>query len=255
MGSSSGILTRRDGATIAYRRSLGKGPGIVFIHGLRSDQSGSKALAIEAHCAEQGRAFLAFDLYGHGASSGRFEEGSIGLWCEDVVAALDALTDGPQILVGSSLGGWLMLLATLRRPEKVAALLGIAAAPDFTEDLMLQEFDDEQRQALAQHGQVMIEDCYGGEPYAITRHLIEEARSHLLLREEILIDCPVALVQGQQDPDVPWDTALRLAECLSSEQVTVTLVKSAGHRLSEPDNINLILQTLERLLLNLPGAK
>jgi pimeloyl-ACP methyl ester carboxylesterase len=247
MQSSGGILTRRNGATIAYRQSLGSNPGIVFIHGLRSDMNGTKALALEELCRAEGRAFLCFDLSGHGRSSGRFEQGSIGAWKDDVVEALDRLTDGPQILVGSSLGGWLMLLAALERPDRVAALMGLAAAPDFTEDLMAQAFDADQRRRLLEEGRVVIADCYGGEPYAITRHLIEEGRDHLLLRGEIAIDCPVVLIQGQQDRDVPWQTALTLAERLRSQDVSVILVKSAGHRLSEPGQIALMQSLLRRL--------
>jgi len=228
---------------------FGKGPGIVFIHGLRSDMNGSKALALEEHCRRQGRAFLCFDLSGHGKSSGRFEACGIGDWKNDVVEAVDALSEGPQILVGSSLGGWLMLLAALQRPDRVTALMGLAAAPDFTEDLMATAFDEKQRKQLESDGKVLIEDCYGGQPYAITRHLIEEGRHHLLLRRPIAIDCPVALIQGQQDPDVPWQTALTLAEKLRSERVSVTLVKSAGHRLSEPENLRLILAVLDRLIV------
>jgi pimeloyl-ACP methyl ester carboxylesterase len=252
MSSSGGILTRKSGATIAYRQSKrqGKitGPGVVFIHGLRSDMNGGKALAIEAHCRESGRAFLCFDLSGHGRSSGRFEEGCIGDWKEDVLEAVDALTSGPQIIVGSSLGGWLMLLAARERPERIAGLLGLAAAPDFTEDLMISAFDADQRRQLESEGQVMIDDCYGEAPYAITRRLIVEGRNHLLLRGPIAIDCPVALIQGQQDPDVPWQTALTLAEKLRSPRVEVTIVKSAGHRLSEPENLRLILAMLDRLI-------
>ena len=247
MQSSSGILTRRNGTTIAYRRHEGSNPGIVFIHGLRSDMNGTKALAIDALCREAGRAFLCFDLSGHGQSSGRFEEGSIGAWKDDVVEALDRLTSGPQILVGSSLGGWLMLLAALARPDRVQALLGLAAAPDFTEDLMASSFDSEQRRLLESEGRVLIEDCYGDEPYAITRHLIEEGRDHLLLRGPIAIDCPVVLIQGQQDRDVPWQTALALADRLRSPNVSVTLLKSAGHRLSEPEQLALISSTLRDL--------
>jgi len=248
MSCEAGILTCRDGTTIAYRHSRGNGPGIVFIHGLRSDMNGGKAQALEAYCQETGRAFLCFDLSGHGQSSGRFEEGSIGAWRKDVVTVLDSLTEGPQILVGSSLGGWLMLLAALDRPDRVVGLMGLAAAPDFTEDLMAQAFDQEQRRALQRDGKVVIEDCYGGPPYAITRHLLEEGRDHLLLRGPIAINCPLVLIQGQKDGDVPWQTALRIAELVRSEQVRVVLVKSAGHRLSEPETLALITDSLRGLI-------
>jgi len=240
-----GILARENGATIAYRRTIGKNPGVVFIHGLRSDMNGNKALAIEKHCQATGRAFLCFDLTGHGAEGHRFEEGTIGAWAEDVIAVLDQLTEGPQILVGSSLGGWLMLLAALARPDRVAGLMGLAAAPDFTEDLIYAAFAETQRRDLTTRGRVLIDDCYGSQPYAITRALIEEGRNHLLMRGQIDISCPVTLIQGQRDEDVPWRTALALAEKLTSDQVRVVLHKSGTHRLSEPEDLQLILTNLE----------
>jgi pimeloyl-ACP methyl ester carboxylesterase len=248
MTQSGGILARDTGATIAYRRTCGKNPGIVFIHGLRSDMNGTKALALEAHCKETGRAFLCFDLTGHGRSSGAFEEGTIGAWASDVVAVLDQLTEGPQILVGSSLGGWLMLLAALARPERIAGLMGLAAAPDFTEDLIYAAFSDAQKAVLAGQGRVLIDDCYGDQPYAIARGLIEDGRNHLLLRGPIDIFVPTLLIQGQRDEDVPWQTALTLAEKLESDNVRVVLHKNGNHRLSEPEDLQLILTNLEYLI-------
>jgi len=248
MTQSGGILARDTGATIAYRRSLGKNPGIVFIHGLRSDMNGNKALALETHCKETGRAFLCFDLTGHGKSSGAFEEGTIGAWASDVVAVLDELTEGPQILVGSSLGGWLMLLAALARPGRIAGLMGLAAAPDFTEDLIYAAFSDAQKAELVEQGRVLIDDCYGDQPYAIARGLIEEGRNHLLLGGPIGISAPTLLIQGQRDEDVPWQTALTLAEKLVSDKVRVVLHKSGNHRLSEPEDLQLIRTNLEYLI-------
>lgn len=244
MSKAAGILTRENKTTIAYRRHEGKNPGVVFLHGLRSDMNGTKALALEETCRAEGRAFVCFDLSGHGASSGDFEQGTIGAWRDDAVAVLDALTEGPQILVGSSLGGWLMLLVALARPERVAGLLGLAAAPDFTADLMEKEFTPAQREAMARDGKVMVDDCYGDQPYAITRALIEDGNRHLLLRGPIAIDCPVILIQGQRDPDVPWQTALTLAERIGSDKVRVALIKAAGHRLSEPEEIRLMREQL-----------
>jgi pimeloyl-ACP methyl ester carboxylesterase len=248
MSEFGGILARDTGATIAYRRSPGKNPGIVFIHGLRSDMNGNKALALEAHCKETGRAFLCFDLTGHGKSSGTFEDGTIGAWASDVIAALDALTEGPQILVGSSLGGWLMLLAALARPQRIAGLMGLAAAPDFTEDLIHAAFSEAQKRELVETGRVLIDDCYGDQPYAISRGLVEEARDHLLLRGPIDIAAPTLLIQGQRDEDVPWQTAVTLADKLVSNNVRVILHKSGNHRLSEPEDLQLILTNLEYLI-------
>lgn len=213
-----------------------------------SDMTGTKALSLESFARERGQAFLRFDYQGHGASTGRFEDGTIGSWTADAVAALDALTEGPQVLVGSSMGGWIMLLTALARPQRIAGLLGIAAAPDFTEDLMWQAYPQEVRDTLRREGVYREPSDYGDEPYTITMRLIEEGREHLLLREAIPIACPVRLIHGVADPDVPWQTSLRLAEQLESADVEVTLVKSGGHRLSEPEDLDRLGKTLEGLL-------
>ncbi len=217
-------LSRRDGSAIAYHRTAGSAPGIVFLGGFMSDMTGGKALSLESLARARGQAFLRFDYQGHGASTGRFEDGTIGSWTADAVAALDHLTEGPQVLVGSSMGGWIMLLAALARPQRVAGLLGIAAAPDFTEDLMWNAYPEEVRDTLRREGVYREPSEYSDEPYAITMGLIEEGRQHLLLREPIPIGCPVRLIHGMADPDVPWQTSIRLAERLESADVEVTLV-------------------------------
>jgi pimeloyl-ACP methyl ester carboxylesterase len=244
---TGGILPRDNGATIAYNRLAGKRPGIVFLHGFRSDMNGAKALAVEAYCARRGQAFVRFDAFGHGASSGRFEDGTIGRWAEDAVAVLDNLTEGSQILVGSSMGGWLMLLAALARPERIAGLLGLAAAPDFTEAEIWAKMDAAQRQTMTEQGRVVIADCDGAEPLVLSQGLIEEGRRRCLLGGPIPITCPVRLIHGQQDGDVPWQTSLRLAEMLASADIEVTLVKAGGHRLSEPADLARMVTVLEGL--------
>ncbi len=245
---TAGILPRGDGTTIAYNRLAGKNPGVVFLHGFMSDMTGGKAMAVEAFCRRRGQAFVRFDAFGHGVSAGRFEEGCIGRWAADTVAVLDALTEGPQLLVGSSMGGWLMLLAALQRRERIAGLLGLAAAPDFTEELLFEAFDAEQRRTLLAEGEVMVAGYDGEGPYPITRRLIEDGRQHLLLQGPINLSCPVHLIHGQQDASVPWQTALRLQEHLISDDVEVTLAKSGDHRLSEPADIERMLGILESLL-------
>ena len=215
------ILSREDGATIAYHQTPGAAPGVVFLHGLMSDMTGGKALYVEDYCRERGRAFLRFDYSGHGASSGDFTDGTVGRWAEDAACALEALTDGPQVLVGSSLGGWIMLLAALGRPERVAGLVGIAAAPDFTEDIMPAVFTPEQKRALERDGRVDLPSDYGDAPYTVTRRLLEEGRDHLLLRRPIALSMPVRLIHGMKDADVPWRTSLALAEKLDSDDVEV----------------------------------
>ena len=232
-------LARPDGATIAYHKIPGgetrnRAPGLIFQGGFMSDMTGTKALALEAFARERGQDFLRFDYLGHGASSGRFEEGTIGRWAEDAIAVLDELTEGPQIIVGSSMGGWIMLLTALARPERVAGLIGIAAAPDFTESLMWRKFPPEVRAQLEREGVYYEPSDYSEEPYAITMTLIEEARAHLLMDRPIPIACPVRLIHGMADADVPWKLSLELMEKLESGDVEATLVKGAGHRLSEP---------------------
>lgn len=230
-------VTRADGASIAYRKTEGEGPTVVFLHGLRSDMEGTKALALEAACRARGQAFLRFDCTGHGASSGRFEDGTMTTWRDDALFAIDTLTEGPLVLVGSSMGGWLMLLVALARRARVAGLVGIAPAPDFTEDLMWARMAPETRQTLQREGVVYEPSEYDDEPTACTMALIEDGRHHLLLRGEIDLDVPVRLLHGMKDPDVPWEMSVKLAGALTSRDVETTLIKEGDHRLSEPADI------------------
>jgi len=249
------ILTRDDGATIAYRRMPGKTPGVIFLTGFKSDMTGDKAAAVEKYCQQRGQAILRFDYTGHGQSSGAFEHGTIGQWANDAVDALDHLCEGPQVLVGSSMGGWIMLLTALRRPSRVAGLVGLASAPDFTEDLMWAAFSDDQKATLERDGFVDLPNCYEDlEPYRISDGLIRDGRNHLLLKDKIAIDVPVRLIHGMKDQDVPWTTSDRIAHQLRSEDVEVTFVKSGDHRLSEPSDLNRLTRTLGALLDQLEMA-
>lgn len=245
--SSLRRLERSDGSNIAYHASPGKSPGVMFLGGFMSDMTGTKAVALEAHCRAQARAFVRFDYQGHGASSGEFLDGTIGCWAADAIDVLDTLTDGPQVLVGSSMGGWIMLLVALARPARVNGLLGISPAPDFTEDLIWRDFNAETREALLRDGVVDLPSDYDDGPYLIASRLIEEARAHLQLRSSIALTCPVRLIQGMADDAVPWETSIRLAEALQSTDVTVNLIKHAGHRLSEPSEIAWITAALDGL--------
>ena len=190
------FLRRAGREAIAYRTVEGKPPGVMFLGGFMSDMTGTKATALEAHCRGAGRAFVRFDYSGHGESGGAFRDGTIGAWRDDALAVLDGVARGPQVLVGSSMGGWVMLLVALARPERVAGLVGIAAAPDFTEDLIWSTLDDETRQRLTETGAIELPCDYDDDPYPITMGLIEEARSHLLLHAPIPLDCPIHLLQG-----------------------------------------------------------
>lgn len=241
---------RRGTATIAYHHTpAGHGrPGVMFFGGFMSDMTGTKAMALEGWAAAQGLSFTRFDYQGHGASSGRFADGTIGLWADDALAVLDAVTTGPQILVGSSMGGWTMLLTALSRPDRVAGLVGIAPAPDFTEDLMWDLFDADVRREITEKGVWNRPSDYGPEPQPITRALIEDGRRHLLLRGPIAFDGPVRLLHGQRDPDVPWQVSLTLAAALTTGDVRVTLVKDGDHRLSRPQDIDLLCRTVGDLV-------
>lgn len=253
-------ITREDGATIAYHFSPGdnadKPTGVVFLGGFKSDMQGGKALALESWCQTQGRAFLRFDYTGHGQSSGAFTDGTIGQWANDALYALDHLTKGPQVLVGSSMGGWLMLLVARERPERLKGLVGLASAPDFTEDLMWNELNDEQRAELEREGHVALPSDYDPlEPYIITKALIEDGKNHLLLRDPLNIQVPVRLIQGMKDRDVPWATALKIQDALITDDVEIQFVKNGDHRLSEAADLKRMTRTLGNLLLDLENCE
>ncbi|MCB1396234.1 MAG: alpha/beta hydrolase [Rhodobacteraceae bacterium] len=235
------------GRKLAYVRSPGIGPGVVFLGGFKSDMTGTKAQFLEGWARERGRAFLRFDYSGHGQSSEDFLDGCIGDWAEDAIAAISALTEGPQVLVGSSMGGWISLLVAKAMPARVAALVGIAAAPDFTEDGMWSDFTEGQRAALMAEGRIDLASEYSDEPYVITRRLIEDGRHRLVLRDPLPLPFPVRLLQGSNDTDVPPAVALRLFEHADSPDLRLTLVKGADHRFSEPENLALIAATLDSL--------
>jgi pimeloyl-ACP methyl ester carboxylesterase len=241
-------LARPDGAAIAYRRLVGASPGIVFLGGYRSDMTGTKALFLEDYCRRYARAYVRFDYFGHGASSGDFALGTIGRWREDAIAVIDSLTQGPQILVGSSMGGWIMLLAGLARPERIAALVGIAGAPDFTQELLWPRLTPTQREEIMARGSLVLPSDYDPSGYLYTRALIEEGRRHLLLGGPIALDMPVRLLHGFADQSVPWQHSLRLADRLTGRDVAVTLVKGGDHRLSSEPDLARLAQTLDALI-------
>ena len=241
------FLDAAHGRRIAYHRSEGQGPGIVFLPGLRSDMQGEKALRLEAFARERGRAFVRFDYSGHGASPGAFTDGTIGAWAEDAGTVVEALTEGPQVLVGSSMGGWIAVLLARAMPERVAALVTVAAAPDFTEDGYWASFSEEERERLMREGSVERPSDYG-EPYVITRGLIEDGRRHLVLRDPLRLPMPVRLLQGTADAAVSTDTALRLMRHAEGPNVRLTLVKDADHRFSDPA----CLELLERTVAEVP---
>ena len=240
------FLSTETGRRLGYVKTGGRGPGIVFLGGLKSDMEGTKARHLEAWARARGRAFLRFDYCGHGVSSGRFEEGCIGDWAADAREVIEALTEGRQLLVGSSMGGWISLLLAREIPQRIAGIVGIAAAPDFTEDGMWATFTEAQKRTLAQTGQVALPSDYG-EPYVITGRLIEDGRRHLVLRRPLALPFPVRLLQGTADTDVPQEVALRLLAHARGDDIRLTLVKGADHRFSTPPCLVLIESAVEEI--------
>ncbi len=239
-------LLRHDGETIAYLKRDGKSAGVLWLGGFKSDMMGTKAQALDVWAARRERACLRFDYYGHGASSGDFAKGTISRWRDDALAVLDQLCEGPQILVGSSMGGWIGLLAARERPNMVKGLLLIAPAPDFTEALMWDSMQPAVRRQIMEEGQWQRPAAYGEAPYPITRALIEDGRRNLVLGAPIALGCPVRILQGMQDADVPWSHAIRLVERLPGDTV-LTLVKEGDHRLSTQADLERMGQALDAL--------
>jgi pimeloyl-ACP methyl ester carboxylesterase len=251
-GETGAELSLPDGRRIAYRQraatELTRGcTGIMFLCGFRSDMTGTKASLLDSHCAARGLGFLRFDYSGHGRSSGEFTDGTIGRWTEEAVAVMDHAGDGPLILVGSSMGGWIMLLAALARPQRVAGLIGLAPAPDFTERLIWDALPEAQRAEMMTRGRLEMPSQYADTPTILTRDLIEEGRRHLLLSAPVALRCPVRLLHGMADPDVPHALSLELAERLISDDVRVTLIKDGDHRLSRPQDLALLTQAVDEL--------
>jgi len=241
-------LSRKDGVTLTYDLLPGKSPIIVFLPGFASDMAGTKALFLHEACAARGQAMLRLDYSGHGASGGKFEDGTIGEWTADAAAVIaHAAPDAPLLLVGSSMGGWIALLLAQKLGPRVAAMLLIAPAPDFTQALIEPSLTPEQRATLDRDGFLLPPSEYGP-PLPITKKLIEEGRNHLLLGGPIPITCPVRILHGMRDNDVPWQHSLKLANCLASEDVRLIFTKDGGHRLSSDTDLLLLSQTLFTLL-------
>ena len=241
--SDTKFLETASGRQIAYHLTPGRGPWIVFLGGLKSDMMGTKAVFLEDWARREGRAFLRFDYSGHGESSGVFTDGCIGDWAEDTAAAVAALTQGPIVPVGSSMGGWQALLLARAQPERIAGLVTIAAAPDFTEDGYWANFTDAQKQKLAEAGQVELPSDYM-EPYIITRRMIEDGRQQLVLRGPLHLSFPVRFLQGTADTAVSVATAVRLLEHASGPDMQLQLVKDADHRFSDGPCLDLILKAV-----------
>lgn len=251
-------LLRPDGERIAYfcdqnatEKASKSQVGTVWLGGFKSDMSGTKASMLADWARGAHRNYTRFDYFAHGQSSGRFIDGTVSRWLDDALAILDEVARGPQVLIGSSMGAWVALLAARARPAQVKGLVLIAPAPDFTQALMWDGFDADIRETLQRDGVYLQPSDYSDEPYEISHRLIEDGRKHLLLEGNISLDLPVRILQGMADPDVPWSHAMRLAECLTGSDVTVFLTKQGDHRLSEPADLQRLSKTLDRLLADL----
>ena len=239
-------LPTKSGRRIAYHQLAGQGPGVVFLGGFRSDMTGSKALYLQNWAQQQGRAFLRFDYSGHGQSSGQFEDGAVGDWFADATAAL-TLTQGPQILIGSSMGGWIALLLARTMPARVAGFVGIAAAPDFTNDI-LAALDENQQKQFQDTGKIALKSDYSDDPTIITRRMIEDGRIHQVLNAPLNLPFPTRFLQGTADPDVPASAAIALLNHASGPDIQLSLVKGADHRFSTPDCLAMISAALTDII-------
>ncbi len=243
----SEFLETPEGRRLAYHKSEGVGPCVVFLGGLKSDMEGTKAVHLEAWARARGRAFLRFDYSGHGESSGRFEDGCIGDWHEDTLAAVETLCEGPMVVVGSSMGGWQALLLARALPERIAGMVTIAAAPDFTEDGYWANFSETQKRALEEVGHVELPSDYM-EPYVITKRMIEDGRERLVLRAPLALRFPVRFLQGTADTAVSVATAVRLLEHAEGPDMRLTLVKDADHRFSDETCLGLVEAAVEDVI-------
>ena len=249
---TTSYFTGPGGHRLAFRRSNASTGDLTYVWmcGFKSDISGTKVLRLEQWANQAGHGFLAFDYSGHGQSEGAFEDGTVSQWRADALAAIDAQTDGPLVLVGSSMGGWMALLSALARPERVKGLVLIAPAPDFTEKLMWPEFSPEAQAEIMEQGFTLRPSDYD-EPYTITRALIEDGRKWQVLDKPIAFDGPVRILQGMQDADVPWTHAARLVDALTASDLTITLIKDGDHRLSREQDIARLLATCDEVAATL----
>lgn len=246
MNETSGFLERGDGERLAWRKVDGRGPTVVWLGGFRSDMAGTKAQVLADWAQARGRAYVRFDYFGHGESSGDFAQGTITRWREDALAVVDALAPGPVVLVGSSMGGWISCLVAAAIPERVEAMVLIAPAPDFTEKLMAPEISEKDRQTLQETGVFLRKSDYG-DPYPITKTLLEDGARWSILDNDVPIDAPVRILQGGADPDVPWRHALALAQAIKSQDLVFTLIKDGDHRLSRPQDLARLTAALDEL--------
>ena len=248
MSASTACLVLPSGDELAYCYTEGRSPAVVFLGGFRSDMSGTKALFLEQWCQQRGQAFLRLDYRGHGLSGGQFEALGVSDWLDDARRVLDAESIRSPLIVGSSMGAWIGLLLARSSTPPLAGLVTLAGAPDFTQSLLWPRLGPAERDAIVRDGVVYLPSRYGDGPYPITRHLIEDGRQHQLLTQPLELSCPLRIIHGTADPDVPYAHGLRLFEHVSAKEVTLTLLKGGDHRLSDPEALREISLAVDTLL-------
>ncbi|MDZ7758608.1 alpha/beta hydrolase [Rhodohalobacter sp.] len=245
-------LTTHDGLKIAAHKLEGESPTTLFVPGFFSNMEGTKATFLEKQCKKRGRAYIRFDYRGHGQSDGKFEDGTLTDWLNDTLLVLDELADAPVVAVGSSMGGWIAVLAALRRPDKICGLVGIASSPDFTEDIWHRRMTDQQQSVMNEQGYIAQPSEYRDEPIIITKRLLDSGKDHLLLHKKSLdFDIPVTLIHGMEDRDVPWQKSEKLNRLIGEEQSELILVPDGAHRLSRDKDLELIDREIVKLLKKL----
>ncbi|GAB4257610.1 alpha/beta fold hydrolase [Deferrisoma sp.] len=254
MSSELRFLDRAGRPRLAYRATPGRGPWVVFCGGFTSTMDGTKATALEAHCRGRGMAFVRFDYAGHGASTGRFEDETVGTWAGDALAVVDRVAEGPVVLVGSSMGAWVAALVARERPGRVRGLVTVAAAPDFTTELVEPGLGPEARRRLETEGRVLAPNPYSPEPTVITRRLVEDGRTRRVLPGPVPLEGPARLLHGLADDQVPWTLSVRLAEALTTPDVQVTLIKGGDHRLSDPVGLELLGRAVDEVWAGAAGG-
>tara|TARA_R110002096_G_scaffold257381_1_gene450720 strand:- start:42152 stop:42898 length:747 start_codon:yes stop_codon:yes gene_type:complete len=247
MSKEPKFITAKNDRRIAYHKSEGKEPTVIFCGGYMSDMEGTKATFLEEVCGELGLSYIRFDYSGHGSSSEEFIDGTIASWRDDTLAVIDQLSEGPLIIIGSSMGGWIGLLVSLARKERVRAFIGIAAAPDFTRELMWDKYSPGIREILKRDGVYLEPSEYSDEPYKVSYGLIQDGENHILLNGAIELKCPVRLFHGLKDKDVPSETSARIADKLLSEDVIISYSKSGDHSLSSPADLERLRRALAEL--------
>ena len=235
-----------NGSRLAYHYTPGKTPGVIFLGGFNSNMTGTKAKYIELDCKKNNRSFLRFDYFGHGQSDGKFEDGTLGKWIENTIFVLDELTEGNQVLVGSSMGGWIMFLVALKRIERISGLVGIAPAPDFTFDI-LNRLSLEQKKSLKLNGYFIYESSYDSEPMQINLNFIEESKRNYILNKKINIDIPIRLVHGLKDQDVDWKKSLKLSNIVNNKNIAINFIPDGAHRLSRNKDLEIITKIINKL--------